>query len=229
MLRPADQDHARRVLRLAPGDLLLGIDGRGAEWPLRVASASRHGFELEASGEPRRTPAPGAAGGVPWVEILAPCPRPGEAEQMADQLTQVGVARWTLIETERSGRGAERARQDRLRRAAEEALKQCGRLWDLEIEGPMPIEEALAGGPRGRDLVLRPGCPPPPGPGEAGATRLWIGPEGGFSEAEEALLQHHGAVPTGLSPHTLRTSLAAVLGAGLLLSGPRANQVGSAD
>lgn len=221
-LTEADEAHALRVLRLSAGDRLLGLTGTGEEWPLVVRATGRRTLELEVGGACRSEPRPGAAGSrLPAVTVLAPAPRPGEAETMADQLAQVGVARWTLLRTERSqdARGAG-PRLDRLIRATEEASKQCGRLWDLEVDGPLDLEDALAGRSRetGSDFVLTADSPGLSiGARAPGPARIWVGPEGGWSEEEHARLIRAGARPVGLSPLVLRTSTAAVLGGAALV------------
>lgn len=221
-LTEADEAHALRVLRLSAGDRLLGLTGKGEEWPLVVRAADRRTLELEVDGACRSEPQPGAAGSrLPAVTVLAPAPRAGEAETMADQLAQVGVARWTLLRTERSqdARGAG-PRLDRLIRAAQEASKQCGRLWDLEVDGPLGLEDALAGRPQGfgSDFVLNASAPALNlDVGAPAPARVWVGPEGGWSEEEHARLIQAGARPVGLSPLILRTSTAAVLGGAALV------------
>lgn len=221
-LTEADQAHALRVLRLAAGDLLLGLTGAGEEWPLRVRAADRRSLELEVCGPCRAEPKPGTPGSrLPVVTVLAPAPRPGEAETMADQLAQVGVARWTLLRTERSqdARGSA-PRADRLIRAAQEASKQCGRLWDLEVEGPVDLLDALAEdlGQIGSNFLLDAKYPALPNAVSAmGMARVWVGPEGGWSDEERDRLIQAGARPLGLSPLILRTSTAAVLGGAALV------------
>jgi RsmE family RNA methyltransferase len=47
--------------------------------------------------------------------------------------------------------------------------------------------------------------------------RVWVGPEGGWSDEERDRLIQAGARPLGLSPLILRTSTAAVLGGAALV------------
>ena len=246
-LTEADEAHALRVLRLAPGDRLLGLDGQGSEWPLTVAHADRRTLELALDGAARTEPRPGDPGSsLPHLTVLAPIPRQGEAETMADQLAQVGAARWVPLTTQRSqDPGGARVRPDRLERAAHEASKQCLRLWDLEIAEPLDLERALARGSSdaGSSFFLEAGSSDldhvyeprlaheapanretpsmqedPPG------LRLFVGPEGGWSSEELELLRSSGAHGLGLGPLVLRTSTAAVVGASLLVRAHGASQ-----
>ena len=231
-LTETDEAHALRVLRLAPGDRLLGLDGQGGEWPLKVARADRRSLELEADGAVRTEPRPGDPGSsLPHVTVLAPIPRQGEAETMADQLAQVGAACWVPLTTQRSqDPGGTRVRPERLKRAAHEAAKQCLRLWDLEIGEPLTLERALAPahGEEAHDLYMEAAEPASMG-GLAGAPRLrlFVGPEGGWSPEELGQLRSSGARGLSLGPLVLRTSTAAVVGASLLVQGHGASRAES--
>lgn len=241
VLTEEDTQHALRVLRLTAGDRALGLDGCGRAWPLEVLRADRRALEVRLAGEPATAPAPGSPGGGPRVEVYAPIPRQGEAETMADQLTQAGAAAWVLLETSRSRtRQAGAARPDRLKRAAQEATKQCLRLWDLELTGPLGLSEALeaarASG-SGVDWVLDAegsqalgaAIPSSAPPTSAGPIRLWVGPEGGWAPEDLEALESLGGQRAFLGPHVLRTSLAAVLATGVILAGEPRSAASQAD
>lgn len=222
-LAEGELHHARNVLRLQPGDLVLGLDGRGGAWPLRVASVGRRDLTLELAGEPRREPAPGTAGGGPRLEVALSLPKGGRAEESLDRLTQLGVDRVHALVCEHSpphARELSAGRRRRLERAAREACKQSIRLWQPEILGPTPLAELWAA-PAVPTAILDPRATRPlaawvqerPG---AQDLRLIIGPEGGLSEAELAAAAEAGAAPTWLAPHVLRVETAAELACGLV-------------
>jgi len=223
-LAPADARHALRVLRLEPGDRLVGLDGRGRAWPLRVVAAGRAGLELASDGPPRAEPEPGAPGsGLPWIELALPLPRGARAEGMLERLVQLGLARLTPLVTERTApHASERSatRIERLERVAAEAMKQCGRLWACEL-APQETLDAWLGRAGARRIVL---CAPDPGaaplarvlsdlPGGRWTRTeplcVLIGPEGGLTPAEQAAARAAGARPARLAAHTLRTETAA--------------------
>ncbi len=230
-LLPADEDHARRVLRLAPGDLLEGLDRAGAAHPYRVRALSRSGLELEPAGEPRREPEPGAPGApLPWFELWLSPPRPPRAEALVERLCQLGAARLRPLVLERTPPHGRGGRSERLTRIADETLKQCGRLWPLELAEPLPLERALADPPPAALILLDPRAPrtlgevlellDPPHV-RASWTRatplaLIAGPEGGLSPAESSTLERHGAHPARLSPHVLRIETAAEAAAAIV-------------
>ena len=218
-LAPEEREHALRVLRLGEGDRLVGLDGRGAAWPLFVRAVRREGLELAPAGEPEREPEPGAPGSaVARLEVVLPLPRGARAEALVDRATQLGAAALRFSVTERTrpearALGGNRAR--RLERIAAEACKQSGRLWLPEIEPPRPLAELLAEEAVGRRVVLSPDGEAPAlgklaeelatGP----AVQLFVGPEGGFTPAELDALAAAGAAPARLGPYVLRVETAA--------------------
>lgn len=230
-LLPADEEHARRVLRLAPGDLLEGLDRRGGALPLRVRALPRSGIELEPAGEPRREPEPGSSGApLPWLELWISPPRPPRAEALVERLCQLGVALFRPLLLERTPPHGRGARSERLARIADETLKQCGRLWPLELGEPASLEHALGESTPSALIVLDPRAPrtlgqvlellDPPHP-RASWTRanplvLIVGPEGGLSPAETSSLERHGGRPARLAPHVLRIETAAEAAAAIV-------------
>lgn len=224
-LTEEDEQHALRVLRVAVGDQLLGLDGRGGAFELEVRVAEKRRLVLEVARELPREPAPGEPGApLPWIEVWAPLPKAGRAEDMVDRLTQLGVARVAALVTERTAphaREAGQKRLEKLRRRAREACKQSGRRWLPEIEGPLSLAERLASRPCDSSLacldprselvlgrfLARTG---PKGPGNAHESMiLALGPEGGWSPEEERLLVEAGAERVRLAPHVLRIETAA--------------------
>ncbi len=216
-LVPGDLQHALRVLRLGVGDRLLGLDGVGHAWPLVVRSADRRNLELEPEGARIELPRPGEPGsGLPWIELCAPLPKAGKAEELVSGLTQLGLARLVPLVTERTtgqAREVGEGRLARLTRAAQEALKQSGRLWMPEIA---PLEELgqLKSTLRA-PLVLSPGASMPLKEAIVGLDptepiSILAGPEGGLSPAEESALVEAGATLVGLGPHILRIETAAL-------------------
>ena len=221
-LLPEETEHALRVLRVGVGDRIVGLDGRGHAWPLEVAVAERRHLELRALGDPVEEPPPGAPGAtLPWIELHAPLPRGGRAEQMVDRLTQLGLSRLVPLVTARCAphaREVTAARLEKLRRTAREAIKQCGRLWLPEIAEARPLEPATrASGTRlllderaGQSLAEL--LSTTAGRGwwtQASPLVLFAGPEGGLAPAEVEGLRESGVEPVRLAPYTLRIETAA--------------------
>ncbi len=216
-LRPSDLQHALRVLRMAAGDHLIGHDGCGKAWPLKVLSVEKRRLDLEVSGPPESAPAAGQPGAaLPWIEMHVPLPKGQRAELLFDSLTQLGLARLVPLVTERTpphAREVGEGRRERLARAGMEALKQCGRLWLPEVGEPGSLVEVLAS--KAARYVLSPRGEASLGTALEGHERgspIWLiaGPEGGLTTAEEVSLVESGAQLVGLSPHTLRIETAAI-------------------
>jgi 16S rRNA (uracil1498-N3)-methyltransferase len=222
-----DCAHARRVLRLAEGDRLIGLDGRGGRWPLVVRDASAGRFEVELAGPPERDPPPGAPGApLPWIEIAVALPREKRTEELFDRLVQLGAAALAPLAAERAQgerRELSSGRLRRLERIAREACKQCGRTWLPEIHPAHALEPWLALHARSAVAVLDPraggrisswvsdlkaGLAPGSGTRER-PIALLVGPEGGFTPEELARAKEAGAVPIRLGPFVLRIETAA--------------------
>jgi 16S rRNA (uracil1498-N3)-methyltransferase len=138
-------------------------------------------------------------------------------EWAVQKLTELGVDRVVLLHTDRSVVRWDEQRAtrhlERLRAVARQAVMQSRGLWLPEVEGVGAVDGLL--GAAGV-AVATPGGGPP---GLACPTVL-VGPEGGWSAAEE-----EAAVNTvALAPSVLRTETAAVA-AGVILSALRAGLV----
>jgi 16S rRNA (uracil1498-N3)-methyltransferase len=222
-LDPEDERHALRVLRLGEGDGLVGLDGRGGRWPLRVRSAGKV-LEIEPAGEVEHEPPPGAEGAAcPWFELAIAWPRRNRVEDMLGRLVQLGAA--GIVPLLASHRGPEAVPEeppDRWWRVAHEACKQSRRSWLPEIGStttPVQHAEARADSPVALldpraglsfDVWLRSLQPSPLGIGTAERPIvLVVGPEGGFDAEERGAWLERGATAVCLGPHVLRVETAA--------------------
>ncbi len=220
---PLDNDerhYLSRVLRLRPGDRFAITDGAGRLWSARLAEG---GAELE---QPVGTPLDREAKPSPPITLAVAMPK-RDGEVLARMATELGVDALVPLQAERSS-GGERFRPDRYAAILREAAEQCERLWLPELrplhhaaglferplvgvgllattraEGLPLLDQELAG-PEVAIAV------------EAGVC-LAIGPEGGWSPAEEAAALAAGWRPVSLGPTILRVSTAAVAGAAALV------------
>jgi 16S rRNA (uracil1498-N3)-methyltransferase len=135
-------------------------------------------------------------------------------EEVVRQGTEVGVAAFRLVVTERSVvRELTDRRLERLRAIARESAEQSERGVVPPVDPPVPLAEAIGpsavvlsereGGPRLRDVD-------PP-------AVVVIGPEGGFTDADLRRATDAGATAVGLGPRILRArTVAAAVGAAIL-------------
>jgi 16S rRNA (uracil1498-N3)-methyltransferase len=219
-----EAEHLLRVLRLEVGAAVIGLDGRGGSYPLRIAEAGRRACRLEADGGACFDPPPGAPDApLPWIEIAVAWPKPNRAEEMLDRLTQLGVSAIRPLDCAQSGPHGlpdDGQKRERCLRVLREACKQSRRTWLPEL---LVSETIAAFAPRvsgARLAVLDPQAERGLGewiaevPALRDANRerplvLCVGPEGGFSSEERAALVAAGAAPVRLGPHILRIETAA--------------------
>lgn len=223
-LAAEDERHAAQVLRLAAGDGLIGLDGRGGRLALRVVAVRKGALELEPAGPQSHEPAPGAEGApLPWFELAIAWPRRNRVEDMLTRLAQLGAAAIRPLAARR--RGPEELPSGapaRMTRVLREACKQCGRSWVPELEPTLTPEELARARPAGALAVLDPYLGLPfdtwlrslqPSPAGLGTRErplvVAIGPEGGWAAEELDVFREHGATPCWLGPHLLRVETAA--------------------
>jgi 16S rRNA (uracil1498-N3)-methyltransferase len=195
------------VMRLAPGDTLAVFNGRDGEWSARVMQAGKRGGVLEALAQ-TRAPAP-----LPDLWLLFAPLKKARTDFLVEKAVELGAARLIPVQTDFTN--ADRIRQDRLQAHAVEAAEQCGGLSVPVVEELCPLPRLLSGWPAGRRLMwcdetalgastVLAGLP-------RGPWAVLIGPEGGFSPAEQARLR---ALPfvqrVSLGPRILRAETAAV-------------------
>ena len=200
-LDDADLHHLQGSLRLRPGSEITVGDGSGGWRVCRLAPRPDPVGELQYAGPPPARPT------VAFTPVKAERP-----EWVVQKLTEVGVARILLLEAERSVVRWDTSRAarnlDRCRRVAREASMQSRRLWLPEVQGPLLARDVLAAGLP----VAEPGGRPP----AAGDAGLVVGPEGGWSPSELAVVPDRVVLPGGI----LRAGTAAVV-AGAVLVGLR--------
>jgi 16S rRNA (uracil1498-N3)-methyltransferase len=205
----AQANYLKNVLRLKPGDGILVFNGRDGEWQAEIADAGKRGAALQVGAQVRTQ-----EGGPDIDYLFAPLKR-ARLDYLVQKATEMGVARLRPVLTRRTT--PERVNVERMRANAIEAAEQCGILRIPEVSEPEKLEHAVAGWDGARPLIFcdeasEERCPfttlarLQPGP-----LALLIGPEGGFDEAERALLSSKPFVTRiSLGPRILRADTAAV-------------------
>ncbi len=206
--------HAARVKRLAPGDTLRVLNGKGLIATCRVQDTrKRLALEvIERAIAPRITP---------QVEVWSATPKGARVEAMIDAMAQVGAASWTAMSTKYGVVDPRETKLSRLDRIAAEACKQSARAWMLRIEAKANFERALDGGAEPAVVVADASGSPYRATG-AERIRLLIGPEGGFTREEIAHSRDAGAQVVAFGPHTMRIEVAAPVAAAIILDAERA-------
>jgi len=220
-------DSARQiaqVLRLRPGQQVAVLDNRGGLWVVELATVSaketrgRILTQSVAEGEP-----------LARVQLYLCLTQREKFEWMLQKCTEIGAAEFTPVISSRSlaqDAADVEHKLPRWNKIVQEAAEQCGRghipvirpalrwepavhtavseahlslvLWEQEHQ--QPLRDALAGLPAGEARVA-----------------LFIGPEGGLSEAEVQFALVKGARAVTLGKRILRMETAAVVGTALAL------------
>jgi 16S rRNA (uracil1498-N3)-methyltransferase len=206
---PEQVHYLVNVMRLAAGDELRLFNGRDGEWTAQVAEAGKRACQLETIEQVR----PQTSG--PDLDLVVALVKRARLETIVEKAAELGARRVRLVVTERAN--ADHTRVDRLAAIATEAGEQTGRLDVPAVEPPVKLAALLADWPAGRLLMFcdEAGEAPPALDALAGrAAGPWavlIGPEGGFSPAERALIRAlPAAVPVSLGPRILRADTAAI-------------------
>ncbi|WP_439816589.1 16S rRNA (uracil(1498)-N(3))-methyltransferase [Zavarzinia sp. CC-PAN008] len=202
-----------RVLRLEAGAPLRLFNGRDGEWRAAVSGSARHPvLEVQAQLRPQ-APEPGPA---LWFAPL----KGQRLELLAEKATELGASALVPVLTERTA--IPKLNAERLRANAAEAAEQCERLTLPRIDPPRPLGEAVAARPPDTILLFCDESGGAPLAQVAGAhatadLAILIGPEGGFSARERALLAElPGVARVSLGPNILRAETAALAALAIL-------------
>jgi 16S rRNA (uracil1498-N3)-methyltransferase len=217
ILRGAEANHIRTVLRMAPGDRLVLTDSKGARYEAVIVSLDRHevGVNLE---RPLPPPLPSPV----EITLCQALLRSHPMDMIIQKTSELGVDCVLPFLSERTiVKPDQQAAAGKLRHWREIALsatKQSGRLKPAEI-GPLSTFSELVGLWRGEEAMkvvlwedesvrslkslLRSTSPPR----KAVAV---IGPEGGFSDEEIERCGEAGFVSTSLGQRILRAETAAI-------------------
>jgi 16S rRNA (uracil1498-N3)-methyltransferase len=228
VLDKADSKHLLQVLRARPGDRFYAIcEGVALAAELLPGGGEARGRIV---GRERVETEPPLA-----ITLYQGLAKGEKMEWVIQKGTELGASRFVPVACARSvvklepGKAADKI--ERWQRIAKEAAEQSRRGRVPEVAAPLTWKAAVAEA-AGADLVLVP-WESQGGPGQLRAlltapretplrsVAVFIGPEGGLTEAEVAAARAAGAHPVGLGPRILRTETAglAVLSALLFACG----------
>lgn len=198
------------VMRVAVGDTLILLDNISGEWAARVDAVARRHVAVTVVERLRpRLPVPDL-----WL-CVAPIKKP-HFDLVIEKATELGVARIVPVLTRRCV--VDKVNGERMAAIATEAAEQCARTSLPELAPLIALPKLLADWPEERALFFADEALASTGGSAAsmfaahpGAAALLIGPEGGFDDAERALIAAHPAArPIALGPRILRAETAAI-------------------
>jgi 16S rRNA (uracil1498-N3)-methyltransferase len=207
-----EAQHALRVKRLGPEATVILFDGAGRILEAQIAETDKRTLLVHLLAESRVEPL------RPAVQVRAATAKGERTDRMLEALSQMGAASFAPLRTERSVVHPRDAKQERWQRLAIESAKQCGRAHLLRLEPMADLAAALGQAPGGRERIVLDASGEPYVPMQPSAEiELYVGPEGGWSEAELNACRAAGAIIVALPTHTLRIETAAVAGLAVVL------------
>lgn len=201
--------HARKVLRLKPGEQVVVLNGLGlqAEGTLEADGSVSGLHRLPDFNEP------------PHARVLALgfLHHPDRLEWALEKAVELGVTHILVLRTERCQPGT--LKPDRAQRILVAAMKQCQRSRLPELRIDVPLSRVKVDFPNLTWWIAHEGFSPQEAKLQdvLGGMGVVVGPEGGFSPQEVSNMLAAGARPLSLGTRRLRAETAAVAALSLFL------------
>jgi 16S rRNA (uracil1498-N3)-methyltransferase len=201
------------VLRLNVGDAVEVFDdaGRAAQATLFTVDPGEVTIDITQIAEQP------ARGGIE-IAIATAVPKGDRADWMVEKLSELGVARFIPLMTERSVvHPTGRSKSDRWMRLAIESAKQSHRAGVLRIDPLTPLAEVLSATANAWFMSTQGAATPIAkllqSPSLPAALTIFIGPEGGWTGDELARFDAAGSAAVALTSTILRIETAAITAA----------------
>jgi 16S rRNA (uracil1498-N3)-methyltransferase len=205
-IKGQEAKHITRVLRYAVGDLLDVTDGRGTRYRCTISDISKEqvSTKIEETETDERQ--------KPFVTLcLGIIKKRDRLEFAVEKAVELGADEIILFKGSYSEKG--KVREDRIRSTVLSAMKQSLRLFLPDVRIASSLKQALESADEKAVFVMADET--------AGGNRepvlksdryiLIIGPEGGFSEKERAILKSRSTTSYSLGTKRLRSETAAIV------------------
>ncbi len=203
------------VMRLKTGALVRLCDDQTGEYSAEIRATAKRDMLLYVETKLREREA------VPDLWLCQALIKKDRLDWIAEKSCELGIARFQPVLTARCV--VDKVKEERLRVQMIEAAEQCERTSLPEIAPLSKLDALLRNWPAQRALYFcderigeggRETFAPIPGP-----AAILIGPEGGFTDAENALIRAHpAAIAVSLGPRILRADTAAVTAISIWMS-----------
>jgi 16S rRNA (uracil1498-N3)-methyltransferase len=208
-LESREEAHLFRILRARPGETVTVMDGHGT-LGTAVVETDRQ-LRLESK---RVVPPPARR-----LHLYFAPPKKQKLDSLLKQAVELGVYALVPVLCERSVvQPGENSVAGRWMDLLFEACKQSGNPFLPVVANPMPFAAALAHAGETCGVLItgsnRTGVFPELG--TASDVAFFVGPEGGFTDAETDAMFAAGAAPLRIGDWTLRVETAAIAGLGVL-------------
>ncbi|WP_374332826.1 16S rRNA (uracil(1498)-N(3))-methyltransferase [Aestuariivirga sp.] len=204
-----DQAHyLTGVLRLAPGDPVSVFNARDGEWLAYLTDVTRKGASIRCERQVCAVTPP------PDVDYCFAPLKHARLDYVVQKATELGARRLRPVITQRTV--AERVNMERMRANVIEAAEQCNLVFVPEVMEPVKLPKLLQAWDAARALVYCDETAPIADPLAAlkplkAPAAVLIGPEGGFTDEEKALLKSLPFVTAiSLGPRIMRADTAAI-------------------
>jgi 16S rRNA (uracil1498-N3)-methyltransferase len=213
-IRGDDARHISFSLRMRQGETLCVCDGEGTDYECRIVFMDGETVRLEVLSSHRTITEPPLD-----ICLYQSVPKGDKFEYIVQKAVELGVSRIVPVYSSRCivkpDAKSEEKKAVRLSRIAHEAAKQCGRGRIPRIMPYMTYAEAIrAGGENAficyeneKSFSLK-SYLQTLSEKNASSLAFFVGPEGGYSEAEVALAAQHGIPAVELGPRILRSETA---------------------
>jgi len=209
VLEGQEAHHLLHVMRAKVGERVTLFDGSGAEFAAEITKCGRSEVELRVLAR-REVDRELSFELVIGVSL----PKGDRQKWLVEKLTELGVTEMVPLETARGVAQPTESALERLQRSVVEAAKQCGRnrlMWIAQPQavGEWVLERSTAdcrrwiAHPEGAALASI-------DVGQPIATRIAVGPEGGFTEKEVVAAVAAGWQSVSLGKRIVRVETAAV-------------------
>jgi len=196
------------VLRLGAGDPVLVFNARDGEWLAYVTEATKKAVRIRCERQLSEVKPP------PDVDYCFAPLKHARLDYVVQKATELGARRLRPVITQRTI--AERVNLDRMRANVIEAAEQCNLVFVPEVAEPVKLPKLLGSWEEGRALVYCDETAAIADPLSAlkplhAPAAVLIGPEGGFTGDEKAMLTSLPFVTAiSLGPRIMRADTAAV-------------------
>jgi 16S rRNA (uracil1498-N3)-methyltransferase len=209
-----EAEHLTRVLRLGVGDVVSVFDGRGHEFSARVVAAARRDARVQLISRIEAAVEPSVA--LTLAQAVIKGEKMDDIVRDAVMLGVAAVQPLVTVRTEATVAQLTSSRVDRWRRVALASVKQSKRAVLPDVRNPLTLESFLQDPPNALSLMLvEPGAGGGEGDGVEPLSALqkqpvpqdatiFVGPEGGWTDAELSLARYHGVRLVTMGHRTLR-------------------------
>ena len=211
----AQANYLVRVLRLKAGAQIKLFDNRTGEWLAELAHIGKRDAIVRVEGHlrPREI--------VPDLWLCFAPIKKGRIDWLVEKASELGVARLVPVKTQRTI--VDKVKSTRLQSHIIEAAEQCERTSLPDLAALTPLDTLLSDWPeerrlyyaaeRGGDSVTEVMSD------SSGPAAILIGPEGGFTDAEdEKIRAKEASIPISLGPRILRADTAAITAIGIWMA-----------